>query len=366
MTTHQIILMLSEKKMFSYSTDLLRRLSDKINEERELAELAHAEEQMCSPAVWVEETAQLLVKKTEHSRSLIRFRHEAGSINLMSEALDDPGLRDEAQSWFAELSIQAERVFNPSDHAGAVAIVTITAGAGGEDARDFTAMSLREICAYALNRELSFEIQDETYEGQGIREATIRISGEDAFMIMRGEAGKRRLVRNSPFGSGGRQTSFCVVTCMPEIRDDEMSTIPTADIRCETYRDTGPGGQHRNTTDSAVRLTHIPTGITAKSAMRSQHENKRIAMVTLISRLAQHRRSLRDSEASSLREGDVERGFGGHTRTIVLSPYKLVRNELTGISSAAVEDYLRGGLPDVRANFDVLCEKHETSGFTND
>lgn len=336
--------------MFTYTTGLLRMALSAINENDEEASLRSAESRMGEDGFWGSDDRISVIRSAERSRDRISLFRAGESLSFMEEALRDDTLREEALSWFSWISSEAERVLLPNERAGAPAIVTITAGAGGEDARDFALITMCEIARYAQSRGLAVETIDENPDPSGLRDATMRVSGPSAFLIMRGEAGKRRLVRKSPFGSGGRQTSFCSVICIPELAQDSP-IIPDKDLRYETYRDTGPGGQHRNTTDSAVRVTHLPTGISAKSASRSQHDNRRAALATLLARVGEHLRTERDEAASSLRVGGGEAGFGGHSRTIVLDPYRLVRNEVSGVSTTDVEAYLSGGEADVRAQF---------------
>lgn len=336
--------------MHHYSTAVLRRAISTIDNNHETGRVLRAQETISTPGFWSSGGDLRVLNEARQGEERLSLLDRAADLDLIQEALEDTDLRDEATHWLASFSTAVERALLPSDKADSPAIVTITAGAGGEDARDFAAMTMRELALYAERRGLSVAKIDDTPAGAGLRDATLRIQGPAAFMIMRGEAGKRRLVRKSPFGGGERQTSFCSVCCLPEIPETALK-IPQSDLRYETYRDTGPGGQHRNTTDSAVRITHLPTGISAKSAARSQHENRRAALVTLMARLADHQRREAAQETASLRVGTGEAGFGGHVRTIVLDPYRLVRNEVSGVSSADVDGYLAGGGADVRAGF---------------
>lgn len=305
---------------------------------------------MSDPTFWSRPDAREEMSSLERARERWALSRMAADLLFYQESLKDPDLHSDAHAELARLCGRIERALITVPKAECPAIVSVCAGAGGEDARDFCAMTLRELVLYGQRRGLTVSVQDETYEGSGLRDATIRFAGEDAFRIMSTEAGKRRLVRQSPFGSGGRQTSFCAVSVVPEIPIADILIDPK-DLRIETYRDTGPGGQHRNTTDSAVRITHLPTGITAKSAMRSQHENKRIAMITLVSRLSDARDADARRSAEDLRAGELDAGFGGHVRTMVFDPYTLVRNEITGEVTSDIEGYLKGGAFDVRAPF---------------
>lgn len=308
------------------------------------------EARMEEPSFWADPNLADIMSSLNQDKSLMSLSELRGEIDFLSEIRDDKDLRDEVEARSAEISALVEEVLCRVRNGTHPAIVMITSGAGGEDAMDFAQMTMAELSAYAQKRGLIVEVQDETLSPSGIRDATLRISGANAFRIMRGEAGKRRMVRNSSYGAGGRHTSFCNVTVFPEIERAELR-IQESELRYETYRDTGPGGQHRNTTDSAVRITHIPTGISAKSAMRSQHENKRIAMSVLMSRLSDLAEREADKESSMLKEGASDAGFGGHNRTVVLDPYQLIRNEDTGVTTSNVAGYMAGGEMDVRARF---------------
>lgn len=336
--------------MHSFSVALLRRLLTTLDGPFAQAQLDRAHSEMAQPGFWAGPDVARVVADAAAAQARVALAQEAAALDVYEVALSDPDLAPEARQELAGLSARVEAVFGQCGHADAPALVTIVAGAGGEDARDFAALTVGETLAYAEQRGLEAVVVDDTYEGSGLRDATIRVVGPGAFRVMRGEAGKRRLVRQSPFGSGGRQTSFCTVAVVPESQSSPR-VVPKSDLRIETYRDTGPGGQHRNTTDSAVRITHLPTGITAKSALRSQHENKRLAMITLLSRLEAHQEAKAAAKAQALRAGGGAAGFGGRARTLVLDPYQLVRNEATGESSADVAAYLRGGCFDVRAAF---------------
>ncbi|PZO71919.1 MAG: hypothetical protein DI629_21240 [Mesorhizobium amorphae] len=310
---------------------------------------AIAEEELSDPLAWSGDGARgrAAAAALAEARADLSLARGAGSLNLLAEAAEDPDLA-------AEALVEAERLLRALRRRGApagdAAVVTISAGAGGADARDFAEMSLRETIARAGRLGLDVEVEDETRDDLcGLREATLSVSGPGAFAEFARGAGKRRLVRISPFGAGRRQTSFCLVSVIPRSgRDGPAADIPRSEIRVETYRDTGPGGQHRNATDSAVRVTHVPTGISAKSALRSQHENLRIAMRTLSDRVAAAAAAAKRAETEAAREGGGPAGFGGHAVTIVLHPFRLVRNERTGASSADADGWLSGGCETVR------------------
>jgi len=294
----------------------------------------------------------------ENMRSLSRVReqldfglsaHADAILYLQLAQGQDLEVAAEALACLQDLAARARRLMHAGGDGISDAIVTISAGAGGEDARDFVSMTLKETCLYAERSGFAVEIIDDNWEGHGLRDATIQVRGEGAYGMLRHEAGKRRIVRISEYGAGERrQTSFCHVDVLPDTGKSPEVEIRQEDLRIETYRDSGPGGQHRNKTDSAVRITHIPTGIQAKSAMKSQIQNREIAMATLKARIRAREDLLRQQEIAGLSQGSSDKGFGGHVRSLILNPYRLVRNEITGISSGDLEDYLSGGCDDVR------------------
>jgi peptide chain release factor 2 len=227
------------------------------------------------------------------------------------------------------------------------AIVTINTGAGGVDAQDWSEMLLRMFMKWAENKEFKVRLLDKVNGNEaGIKSATIEIDGRWAYGHMRAESGVHRMVRLSPFNSDNlRQTSFARVDVMPIIDDVEDFEIKSDDLRIDTYRASGAGGQHVNTTDSAVRITHELTGITAQcQSERSQAQNKEHAMKMLKAKL--HKQFLEEKEAKKreLRGEMKEAGWGNQIRSYVLHPYKLVKDHRTKHESAQVDDVLDGDI----------------------
>jgi peptide chain release factor 2 len=228
------------------------------------------------------------------------------------------------------------------------AILTITAGAGGTEATDWAEMLLRMYLRWAQRHRYSSEILDQL-EGEeaGLKSVTVGIGGRNAYGHLRAERGVHRLVRISPYDSQKRRhTTFALVEVVPEVADDtEVGDIPEDELRIETFRSQGAGGQHVNKTDSAVRLTHIPTGITAQSQNeRSQHQNKESAMKILKARLLERRIAEREKELASLRGEHVEAGWGNQIRSYVLHPYQMVKDHRTNHETSATNDVLDGAL----------------------
>lgn len=286
-----------------------------------------------------------LARRLDALTAQARALEARGEARLMAELLLDPacGPADRAAllADMAALADAAEAAVMSGEDLGD-ALVILRAGTGGEDAARFVSRMLRRVTGRASRMGLSCEEADCEEWGEGLRSITLHLRGTGAFGRMKGEAGKQRLVHVPP-GSAVRHTSFCMIEVLPLRPAPEAVAIPESDIRIETYRATGPGGQHRNTTDSAVRITHLPTGIVASSTLKSQHVNRELAMATLAARVEDAAR--RDAEEASrqLRAAAGPAGFGGHARSIVLHPYALVRDERTGASTTRVAEWLAGG-----------------------
>ena len=228
------------------------------------------------------------------------------------------------------------------------AIVTINAGAGGTEATDWAEMLLRMYLRWAQRHRFATEILDQLEGDQaGLKSVTVGIDGRSAYGHLRAERGVHRLVRISPYDSQNRrQTTFALVEVVPEVADDtEVGDIPEDDLKVETFRSQGAGGQHVNKTDSAVRLTHIPTGITAQSQNeRSQHQNREFAMKILKARILERRIEEREQELAVLRGEHVEAGWGNQIRSYVLHPYQMVKDHRTNYETSATNDVLDGDL----------------------
>ncbi len=229
------------------------------------------------------------------------------------------------------------------------AIVAINAGAGGTDAQDWAEMLLRMYLRWAERRGFKTEVLDyQPGEEAGIKSATFRVEGEYAYGLLASEVGVHRLVRLSPFNAGqSRETSFASVFVTPEVDQDIEIEIQEKDLRVDTYRSTGAGGQHVNTTDSAVRLTHLPTGIVVTCQnQRSQHQNREMALRVLKSRLYELELEKKRAETNRLAESKREISFGSQIRNYVLHPYRLVKDVRTKHETSDVEAVLDGEIED--------------------
>ena len=261
---------------------------------------------------------------------------EAGLLTIEAEA-------DKLQANNKDLEFR--RMFNnPADPLPC--FLDIQAGAGGTEACDWASMLLRQYLKYAERKGFKTTIEDETAgDTAGIKGATIKIEGEYAFGLLRTETGVHRLVRKSPFdSSGGRHTSFASVFVYPEIDDSIEIDINPSDVRTDTFRASGAGGQHINKTDSAVRLTHIPTGIVVQCQDgRSQHGNRDVAWKRLRSRLYDHEMRKRQAEQQKLEDSKTDVGWGHQIRSYVLDNSR-IKDLRTNVEVSATQKVLDGDL----------------------
>jgi peptide chain release factor 2 len=270
-------------------------------------------------------------------------------IELAVEEADPAGLDDAAQELRdTETTLgRLERetlFFGPHDDS--TAIVSVHAGAGGVDAQDWAEMLLRMYLRYLERTELTFEV-DEYLAGDeaGIKSATITVKGDHAYGIFESERGVHRLVRISPFDSNARRhTAFAGVDVIPEV-DVKAVEISQEDLRVDTYRASGAGGQHINKTDSAVRITHLPTGVVVScQAERSQTQNRARAMQLLAARLAERARLEQQEQVDEIRGDQTEAGWGHQIRSYVLQPYQMVKDLRTGLEIGNIQGVLDGDL----------------------
>lgn len=244
-------------------------------------------------------------------------------------------------------TIEFRRMFNhPMDSANC--FLDIQSGAGGTEACDWASILLRQYVRYAEKKGFKVEQMEETAgDVAGIKSTTLKIEGDYAFGFLRTETGVHRLVRKSPFDSnGGRHTSFASIFVYPEVDDSIVIDINPADIRVDTFRASGAGGQHINKTDSAVRMTHIPTGIVVQCQDdRSQHNNRASAMLMLKSRLYEHELRIRMAEQQKLEDSKTDVGWGHQIRSYVLDQSR-IKDLRTGFESTNTQKVLDGYLDD--------------------
>lgn len=229
------------------------------------------------------------------------------------------------------------------------AVLSIHSGAGGDDAQDFATMLLEMYKSYAKNSNFSFDLIDIDYSASGIKHASLKIKGAFAFGNLKAEHGVHRLVRLSPFNSGNtRETSFALVDVIPVLEASETSfELNPDDLKIDTYKSSGPGGQSVNTTDSAVRVTHIPSGIQAScQSERSQHQNKANALNILKSKLLHIQKQQQAETLEDIRGEKSANAFGSQIRSYTLHPYKLVKDHRTKFESKNPEAVFNGDIQD--------------------
>jgi peptide chain release factor 2 len=269
----------------------------------------------------------------------------------MADAEGDTSLVDDGTTALAELAERAERDKVAALLAGEAdannSYIEINAGAGGTESNDWAGMLQRMYSRWAERHGMKVELVDHhAGEQAGIKSATLMIKGENAYGNLKTEGGVHRLVRISPYDSSARRhTSFASVWVYPEVDEDIDIEINESELRIDTYRASGAGGQHINTTDSAVRITHIPTNIVVQCQnQRSQHKNKAEAMKQLKARLYEAELQRREAEADASAANKTDIGWGHQIRSYVLQPYQLVKDLRTGVTSTAPADVLDGDL----------------------
>jgi peptide chain release factor 2 len=313
---------------------------------------------MQRPGFWDDQAAaaEISAQHARAQRRLEAFRKLESDVDDLGELAELAGEDEEMAGELAEQlasverrlsELEEERLFSgPYDSGDAV--VTVNAGAGGTDSQDWAEMLLRMYERWAERRGFQTEILEASPgEEAGLKSATMIVHGENAYGILKTERGPHRLVRLSPFDQAHRRhTSFAGVIVSPLLSDEADLDIDDSDLRIDTYRAQGAGGQHVNKTDSAVRITHLPTGIVAQCQNeRSQAANKQQAMRILKSRLAELAEEEREAELAKER-GDVQNiGFGGEAvRHYVLHPYQQVKDERTGLKVGNAQGVLDGDL----------------------
>lgn len=276
---------------------------------------------------------------------------DAGILLELAESEDDSATLAEAEGELAELARELDRLelrsllggeFDKSD-----AIVSIHPGAGGTDSADWADMLLRMYMRWCERSGLKVELDEyQEAEEAGLKSGTITVSGLYAYGKLAGEKGVHRLVRISPFDSNARRhTAFAAVDVVPVVEDDSEIDIRDEDLKIDTFRSSGAGGQHVNVTDSAVRITHLPTGVVVSCQNeRSQLQNRAKAMEILRSRLADRMRAERDAELAALRGEQKEVAFGSQIRNYVLHPYQQVKDLRSGWESGNINAVLDGDL----------------------
>jgi len=338
------------------ATALLRRFLDWDKANRRLQELNAKVE---DPTLWDDpKAAQEVMRERRRLEEAIGATQKIESelndtVELieMAELEGDSGLVDDGVTALGELAERAERDKVAALLAGEAdsnnSYIEINAGAGGTESNDWAGMLQRMYSRWAERHGMKVELVDfHAGEQAGIKSATLLIKGENAYGNLKVEGGVHRLVRISPYDSSARRhTSFASVWVYPEVDDDIDIEINESELRIDTYRASGAGGQHVNTTDSAVRITHVPTGIVvACQNERSQHKNRAQAYKQLKARLYEAELQKREAEADAANAAKTDIGWGHQIRSYVLQPYQLVKDLRTGVTSTAPNDVLDGDL----------------------
>ncbi len=268
---------------------------------------------------------------------------ELGEMEEDAEVVSDA---EAALSKLARMSAQKElEALLDGEADGNDTFLEINAGAGGTEACDWAEMLARMYVRWAEKKGYKVELQSEEAGAEaGIKSVAYKISGHNAYGWLKSESGVHRLVRISPFGKGTRETSFASVWVYPVVDDNIDIEVNPADIRIDTYRSSGAGGQHVNTTDSAVRITHHPTGIVVTSSEKSQHQNRDIAMKALKSRLYQLELDRRNADINAAHEAKGSAGWGNQIRSYVLQPYQMVKDLRTDHETSDTKGVLDGDL----------------------
>lgn len=268
----------------------------------------------------------------------------------LGEMEDDAEVVGEAETALAELAVTAAQkeleALLDGEADSNDTFLEINSGAGGTESCDWASMLARMYVRWAEKKGYTVELQSESAgEEAGIKSAAYKISGHNAYGWLKSESGVHRLVRISPFDSAAkRHTSFTSVKVYPVVDDNIEIEVNPSDIRIDTYRSSGAGGQHVNTTDSAVRITHAPTGIVVTSSEKSQHQNRDIAMKALKSRLYQMELDKRSALVNEVHENAGDAGWGNQIRSYVLQPYQMVKDLRTSYETSDTKGVLDGDL----------------------
>ena len=355
---------------FSAEIDSLRHTLASIEQVSDLdrikADIAELEQQASAPDLWDDpEEAQKVTSKLSHRQTDLkritslesRIEDLETMVELAAEE-DEPSLLEDANQELTSIRKALEELevvtLLSGEYDQRDAVVTIRAGAGGVDAADFAETLMRMYLRWAEQRGWSTKVMDTSYaEEAGLKSVTFEVNAPYAFGTLSVEAGTHRLVRISPFDNQGRrQTSFAAVEVVPLIESDDSIEIPESEIKVDVFRSSGPGGQSVNTTDSAVRMTHLPTGVVVSMQNeKSQIQNRAAALRVLQSRLLLLRKAEEDAKKKEM-AGDVKASWGDQMRSYVLNPYQMVKDLRTGheegnpssVFDGHIDDFVDAGI----------------------
>jgi peptide chain release factor 2 len=353
--------------MFNLITSELKEIKREFEElrsvyglERKIARLKEIENELNSITTWKgEETKKLLKEKSEIEREIAEFekiKEEIEEIEVMveiGEEENDIEIYKECEEKFKLLKEKFStfklKKFMTDENDSKNAILEINAGAGGTEAQDWAEMLMRMYLRWCERKNFKTEIVDILRgEEAGIKNVTITVEGDYAYGLLKSEAGVHRLVRISPFDANKRRhTSFASVAVYPEADEEIQIEIKEDDLKIETFRASGHGGQHVNKTASAVRITHIPTGITVQCQNeRSQHRNRALAMKILKARLYELELKKREKEKEKIYSQQKDIEWGNQIRSYILHPYKMIKDHRTGYETNDPQSVLDGMIDD--------------------
>ena len=328
-----------------------------LNLDAKMKKIDELDRTMEEPSFWEDaDKAAKMVKEAKGLKDTVegfdKLQNQYEEIGLLIEMgyeENDPEIIPEIQEMLDEFVSELEalrlRTLLTGEYDSNNAILKLSAGAGGTEACDWCSMLYRMYCRWAERKGFSVEVLDfQDGDEAGIKWVTVQINGENAYGYMKSERGVHRLVRISPFNANGkRQTSFVSCDIMPDIEDDIEIEINMDDLRIDTYRASGAGGQHVNKTSSAIRITHIPTGVVVQCQNeRSQFQNKDKAMQMLKAKLYMLKQQENAEKISDIRGDVLENGFGSQIRSYVLQPYTMIKDHRTGFSVGNVGNVLDG------------------------
>jgi len=341
----------------------LSLLAQRMNWETAKYRLEEFNARVEDPSLWNDPEAaqkmmrerQMLVDAIDNYESIKRDLNDNIEMIELGEMEDDAEVVKEAEASLKALKEKAAQkeleALLDGEADGNDTFLEINSGAGGTESCDWASMLARMYVRWAEQHGYKVELQAESAgEEAGIKSAAYKISGPNAYGWLKSESGVHRLVRISPYDSAARRhTSFCSVWVYPVVDDNIEIEVNAGDIRIDTYRSSGAGGQHVNTTDSAVRITHLPTGIVTTSSMKSQHQNREIAMNALKSRLYQMELDKRNAAINEAHESKGDAGWGNQIRSYVLQPYQMVKDLRTGFETSDTQGVLDGDLDGLMA-----------------
>ncbi len=342
-------------------------------------QLATIEEQTNAPDFWSNpEKSQRLMQERKRLEEQIgedaRITSLTSDLDTLFElAREGENVNGEIEntmgSFRAQLDQLEDKMLLSGDNAERSAIVTIHPGAGGTESQDWAEMLLRTYLRWAERHRFETVITDRLEgEGAGIKSVTFEVNGENVYGLLQSEVGVHRLVRISPFDANARRhTSFASVFVYPQIDDEIKIDIKPEDVRVDTFRASGAGGQHVNRTDSAIRMTHLPTGLVVQCQNeRSQHKNRASAMKQLRAKLYEFEMDKKRAEDRKLEDTKLEINFGSQIRSYVLAPYRLIKDHRTKLSVGDVDRVLDGDLDSLIHSYLVFRKTGKTAADGKD